>query len=137
MSSSIRTRSASAPVELREIGALHNKNVYKEELETFIDKYKEKSKLHMLVGLPPEIQTLQTIVDQTKSLFTNRTPISNANKNILYNMIAMNREHRAGKKENEVRLRDSIIDLMVDFYNIDGEIKLLSFDDVLVKSNSF
>lgn len=135
MSSGIRTRSLSAPVELREIGALYKKNIYKEELENFIDKYKEKSKLHLIVGLPPEIKTLQTIVDETKSLFTNRTPISNAHKDILYNMIAMNREHRAEKKTKELRLRDSIIDLMIVFYNIDGEIQMLSFDDLLVKAS--
>ena len=137
MSNGFRSRSASAPVTqigLRELNKYKDKRICKEDLEIFIDKYKKESKiLNFLRGLPPEINIVQNIVNRYKSFVSQRTPISEEDKEVLSNMIHMNKEHRSSKASNEVRLRDVIIDRMIQFFGLEKELELqyLSFDDYL------
>lgn len=48
-------------------------------------------------------------------------------------MIAMNKEHRSANSSKEVRLRDVIIDRMIQFFGLEKEVEAqyLSFDDYL------
>ena len=114
MSTSMRPRSTSAPItqlELHELNKYKDKRICKEDLEIFIRKYEEESKSlkSMIFGLPAEMLIIKNIITQTKSLMTNRTPISDANKEILSHMIQMNKEYRSTRPTHELRLRDSII----------------------------
>ena len=132
-----RVRSVSTPVtqmELRELNKYRDKKICKEDLEIFIDKYKKESKiLNLLRGLPPEIKILETISGSSKSFLTKRAPLSNEDKEILSNMIAMNKEYRSNQNGKTLRLRDVIIDRMIVFLGLENEFELryLSFDDYL------
>ena len=137
MSNGFRPRAASAPVTsigLRELNKYKDKRICKEDLEIFLEKYKKESKiLNFLRGLPPEMKIIEIIAGKTKSFLTQRTPISDEDKEVLSNMIAMNQEHRSTKASQEVRLRDVIIDRMIQFFGLEKELELqyLSFDDYL------
>lgn len=137
MSNGFRPRSASAPakqISLRELNKYKDKKICKEDLEIFVEKYKKESKiLNFLRGLPPEINIIQNIVNRYKSFVSQRTPISEEDKEILSNMISINKEHRSSEAKNELRLRDVIIDRMIQFFELEKEVEAqyLSFDDYL------
>ncbi len=121
-------------MELRELNKYRDKKICKEDLEIFIDKYKKESKiLNLLRGLPPEIKILETISGSSKSFLTKRTPLSSEDKEILSNMIAMNKEYRNNQNGKALRLRDVIIDRMIIFFGLENEFepRYLSFDDYL------
>lgn len=137
MSNGFRPRASSAPVTqigLRELNKYKDKKICKEDLEIFVEKYKKESKiLNFLRGLPPEINIVQNIVNRYKSFVTQRTPISDEDKEVLSNMIHMNKEHRSSEAKNDFRLRDVIIDRMIQFFGLEKEVEpqYLSFDDYL------
>lgn len=137
MPNEFRPRAVSAPVSpigLRELNKYKDKKICKEDLEIFVEKYKKESKiLKIFRDLPPEINIVQNIVNRYKSFATQRTPISEEDKEILSNMISINKENRSGKEGAGQRLRDVIIDRMVQFFGLEKELELqyLSFDDYL------
>ena len=133
MSNGIRARAVSGPVtpmELRELNKYSDKRICKEDLELFVRKYEKESKvLNFLRGLPPEIHAIKLISEKYKSFLTNRTPISDDDKELLSAMIAINKEQRPEK----LRLRDLIIDNMIKFFGLEKDTlpQYLSFDDFL------
>lgn len=138
MSNGVRGRSVSAPVtkiELRELNKYRDKRICKEDLEIFVEKYKKESKIPCLLRkeLPPEIRTIEHIANGSSHSLTKRTPISHDEKEILSNMIAMNKEYRSKISNHALRLRDVIIDRMIAFFGLEKEIpfQYLSFEDYL------
>ena len=130
----VRSRAVSAPVttlELRELNKYKDKRICKEDLELFVEKYRKESKFFS--GFPPEINLIKSIANKCKSSLTQRTLISDEDKEVLASMIAMNKEHRADKGGKALRLRDVIIDRMIAFFGLEKELEAqyLSFDDYL------
>ena len=134
MVNGIRPRAVSAPVtpmELRELNKYKDKRICKEDLELFVDKYRKESKFFF--RLPPEINLIKSIANKCKSSLTQRTLISEEDKEILSSMIAMNKEHRVENGGKALRLRDVIIDRMIAFFGLEKELEAqyLSFEDYL------
>ena len=96
-----------------------------------MDKYRKESKFFF--RLPPEINLIKSIANKCKSSLTQRTLISEEDKEILSSMIAMNKEHRVEKGGKALRLRDVIIDRMIAFFGLEKELEAqyLSFEDYL------
>ena len=127
MTTGMRIRAFSAPVkpmQLMQLNEYKDKKICKEDLRLFVDKYKKESKiLNFLRGLPPEIKIIQNIVDRYQSFVCRRTPISESDKDLLANMICLNKEHREENSNKSTRLRDTIIDRMVTFFELEKEIE--------------
>ena len=120
-----------APMKLRELNKYRDKKICKEDLEIFIEKYRKESKvLNFLRGLPPEITIIKNIANRYNGLVTQRTPICAEDRELLAQMILMNKEFRAGKS-CKLRLRDSIIDRMISYFSLEDEIKYESLQDYI------
>ncbi len=94
--------------------------ITKQDLDMFVTKYEKESNLSLFRGLPPEINLLKNVALKYKAYCFDRTIISNEDKEIILSMIAMNRNYREDI-QTPTRLRDTIIDLIITYYEIEQD----------------
>ena len=87
--------------------------------------------MNFVRGIPPEIYVLKLIVGKYKNFEEKRTAISDPDKELLNCMIAMNKEYRLEKPNSNKRLRDTIVDKMIVYFDLEHEVpsRYISFKD--------
>ena len=108
--------------------------IYKEDLERFVKKYEKEMNKIMVFSkeIPPEIYILKLIVAKYKDCQGKKIAISEVDRDLLNCMITMNKEIRAANNNPTPRLRDRIIDTMINYFDLEHEVKsrYISFKDL-------